>query len=155
MSKELASIIEQNTLEPTYKTLTEFIEFKNSKKWRDYKELLPAFATYMGFNLIVKNPDEAKKKHQIGEANGKDIIVYEEWGFTTFYFSYFHEMGHNIMHFKNGVVINRDMGLIELEADTFSLMMCISIFPEQEENFRLIAHDNPVSKSLLNKYNKN
>ncbi len=136
-------IIESIQPHLTY-ALSEYQTLFNSRKWTDFKEFLPAFASHLNFNLIVKQPAHAPEKNLIGQANGKDIIVYQEWGYATFYFSYFHEMAHNLMHFKDGDVVSKTPEVIEVEADLFAFMMCRMIFPEAEDTFQKIAKNNPV-----------
>jgi len=107
--------------------------------YKNYMDLLPAFAESLGYNLVV-NPDESLK---IGEANGKDIVVYEEWGMDSFYFSFFHELGHNILHFKDGFIIELDEERREWEADVFACFFCSELFPEHRERWVEIVERNP------------
>jgi hypothetical protein len=135
-----------NTGNVVFETYNKFILFRNSRDWEDYKELLPAFAEHLGFKLIVE-PDETKR---LGRAtSGNQIIIYEEWGTLGFYFGYFHEMAHNLMHFnKDGFAIDRNKAQMEAEADAFATFFCHQLFPEHKAKFSKLAKDNPV-------YNRN
>ncbi len=130
--------------EPSRLAYNKYVEFANGKKWADYKELLPAFAEHMGMRLIVKERPEGSIK--IGEANGIDIYVYEKWGVNTFYFAYFHEMGHNVLHYLSyGVLrpnlVHREM---EIEADLFAAFFMEALFPESKESTMRIMRANPI-----------
>ncbi len=137
---ELIDVVIKNTGEKLRLTFNSFAEFKNSRKFKDYQELLPAFSEHLGFELIVR-PDET---HKIGEADGKHIFVYEDWGTNTFFFSFFHELAHNLMHFENGKKIDRELNLMEKEADAFAAFFCCQLFPHHAEGFMKIAYDNPT-----------
>jgi hypothetical protein len=114
-----------------------------------YKELLPAFAESLGYTLHVlpENTPRVNEKGQKtvldGQTIGKDFFVYGEWGMNTFYFAYFHEIGHNLMHYNGYELLEgtteKDR---EIEADIFALLFMNMLFPEHKKTNLTLARSN-------------
>lgn len=124
----------------TIDIFNKFGEMYNTTKSCDYRDLLPAFTESLGLKLVVA-PNTAKC---IGKTDGKTLFIFEKWGMNTFYFAYFHELGHAVLHFVDGVPTDLPEEIKELEADIFAMYFCQALFPDNEESLLKIAQYNPI-----------
>jgi hypothetical protein len=80
-------------------------------------------------------------QERIGSSNGK-VIYLRGMGELKYIFTYFHEIGHVLLHFRTGRL--DDNIIMEKEADDFARRICQYLWPDLDREIDDLSRENPI-----------